>query len=253
MWQDIAFFIAGIICGFMNSLASSGSAFTLPLFPILGISPTIGNATNRILIFASSLMSTYMYSKAGRIHWPTAFKLLGPVLFGALVGSRFAADLSPHVIAWVVVAAVIIAIIIVSLNPQKILSQRTEALKSLDWKIYLVFTLIGFWSGFIVLDSASWLLFALVLMCGFDLICANGLKNFFCLVGSIVSIVVFGFSGQIYWMIGILMAIGGILGAWIGSKLGVQEKYRIWSFRILLIALVCEVVIMAIRIMYVPV
>jgi len=50
--ETIAVLIAGILSGFINTLASSGSAVTLPLLIFLGLPPAIANGTNRIPIMA---------------------------------------------------------------------------------------------------------------------------------------------------------------------------------------------------------
>jgi len=39
---------AGILCGFLNTAASSGSAITLPLLLALGLPPAVANGTNRL-------------------------------------------------------------------------------------------------------------------------------------------------------------------------------------------------------------
>jgi hypothetical protein len=37
---------AGLACGFLNTLASSGSAVSLPILVLIGLSPAAANATN---------------------------------------------------------------------------------------------------------------------------------------------------------------------------------------------------------------
>lgn len=43
--------IGGFVGGFMNTVASSGTAVTLPLLLLMGLSPGVANATNRAPVF----------------------------------------------------------------------------------------------------------------------------------------------------------------------------------------------------------
>ena len=49
--------------GFLNTVASSGSAVTLPALISFGLLPNIANATNRIPVFVGFLVSTYQFHK----------------------------------------------------------------------------------------------------------------------------------------------------------------------------------------------
>jgi len=49
--------IAGLGCGLVNTLASSGSAISLPVLLLFGLSPLDANATNRLTVLFGSLMA----------------------------------------------------------------------------------------------------------------------------------------------------------------------------------------------------
>ena len=53
-----ALVVAGIIAGFINTLAGSGSLLTLPLLMFIGLPPTVANATNRIGVLFQSAVSS---------------------------------------------------------------------------------------------------------------------------------------------------------------------------------------------------
>jgi uncharacterized protein len=48
MTRYLLLLIGGLVAGFINTLASSGSAITLPILLFLGLSPHVANATNRL-------------------------------------------------------------------------------------------------------------------------------------------------------------------------------------------------------------
>ena len=46
---------AGLLCGFLNTVASSGSAVTLPLLIFMGLTPSMANATNRVPVLVGAV------------------------------------------------------------------------------------------------------------------------------------------------------------------------------------------------------
>jgi len=49
-------YFGGVLAGVVNTLAGGGSMITLPLLMLLGLSPDIANATNRVAIFFQTLL-----------------------------------------------------------------------------------------------------------------------------------------------------------------------------------------------------
>ena len=49
-YQYVLIIGAGLIAGFINTLAGSGSLLTLPLLMFIGLPPNMANGTNRIAI-----------------------------------------------------------------------------------------------------------------------------------------------------------------------------------------------------------
>ena len=60
---------AGVACGTINTLASAGSAISLPVLLILGLSPLDANATNRLAVLLGSLMALYTFYAKGQVNW----------------------------------------------------------------------------------------------------------------------------------------------------------------------------------------
>ena len=89
-----AVIVAGFLAGFINTLAGSGSAITLPLLVFLGLPATVANGTNRIGVLFQTTMSTTTYHRAGVMPWRDANSLLVPAIIGGIVGAYIAVDLN---------------------------------------------------------------------------------------------------------------------------------------------------------------
>ena len=75
--------IAGIVCGFINTLASSGSAVSLPILMTLGLPALAANATNRLPVLLGSLMALATFQAAGKMDWLAAWKMVLPATLGS--------------------------------------------------------------------------------------------------------------------------------------------------------------------------
>ncbi len=64
--------VAGLACGFLNTLASSGSAVSLPILMMLGVPESAANATNRLPVLFGALMATATFAREGKIDWKAA-------------------------------------------------------------------------------------------------------------------------------------------------------------------------------------
>jgi uncharacterized membrane protein YfcA len=240
--STIIYLFAGMLCGFVNVLASSGYTITLPLMVLMGVPPQIANATNRLPILTGSMMAVYNFNKAKMINWTLASRVTIPVVLGAITGVVIASMLPDAIIGYIITIAVIAAMILIITNIRKLLYKKTIETPSINWKHYIVFYFIGLWAGLIVLDAASLLLLGLVLGVGIDLLPANAIKNVLLLVISFISVVIFGFEHEINWLIGLTLSVGSVAGSNIASKFAMKDRSKVWIVRILLIIMVVEAI-----------
>src|SRR5579871_3891152 len=105
---SIIIFIVGIFSGFLNTVASCGSAIVLPAFLFLGIPPTVSNGTNRIAIFAGSAIAVCSFAYAGKIQWKRAIQIAIPTAIGTIIGANLATALSPKKTFYLILIAIIL-------------------------------------------------------------------------------------------------------------------------------------------------
>jgi len=244
----ILLLFCGILSGLMNTLASSGSAITLPAMIFLGVPPSMANATNRLPILIGSSISVYKFQKSNEINWKTALVLAIPMSMGVSVGTLLAQMVETKHIEWVVFIAMIFSFVLITSNSRAILKGRSLIRKDISIKNHIVFFLIGIWAGLIVLDSAILILFELILGCGMDLTKANPIKNFFLFIISLISLVIFAFHHSVNWEIGFVLSIGSFFGGYWGAKLSHIESVKMWIYRILIFIIVFEIIKLGMKI-----
>ena len=234
--------IGGMAAGFINTLASSGSAISLPIFLFLGFPPHIANATNRLNVLAAAYASTVVFARQRKIDWAHVPQVLVPTVAGAVLGAVVADWLPDRDLKGVIVLAVIMSLLMILIGANRFLRSEAPARRTFGpLQIGLLF-LVGIWAGLIVLDSYTYLLLTLVLAVGYDLVGANALKAITGLGFSIATIVWFAGRAEIAWLAGGIMSLGSIVGAWAGAKLAARERSKVWVFRVLVITILGEIV-----------
>jgi uncharacterized membrane protein YfcA len=247
--ETIVFILVGCLSGFMNTVASSGTAVTLPVMIFAGLDPLVANATNRLPVFVGFLTSVVNYSRSGQIPWKKSLLLAIPVGIGTAIGALFVGSLPKVYSELFVATALFVSLILVLMNPGKFLISKNLSVRKIDAPTILIMLIIGIWAGIIVLDSALFALFALVLFMNYELIKANAIKNVLILTVGLVSLCIFIYAGKVNWTIGILLSSGSIVGSYLGSNFAMKESSRIWVFRMIKLIITAEIVILMIRIL----
>ncbi len=227
----------GFIAGFINTLAGGGSALTLPFLIFLGLPANVANGTNRIAILLQTAVGTAGFAKEKVLDLKKGYPLALASIMGAILGAFIAINLNEILMRRIVGSILIIMLLLVLLKPEVWIKSKTEvAYKHNPVFSFIIFFLIGAYGGFIQIGTGFFLLAALVLSEKLNLIKANAIKVFIVLIYTPLALVIFILNKQVDYKLGLILAIGNMAGAWIGSKVAVSwgAKFVRW---ILIIAL----------------
>lgn len=238
---------AGLICGFLNTVASSGSAVTLPLLIFMGFAPSVANATNRVPVMIGALIASITFLRAGIIDWKLAFKILTPTAIGSIAGTALAQYMPENEIKLLITIAVLLAFLLLFSGLKKLIEKEFEEGMRFRYFEFFILFVVGFWLGLIVLDGATYMLLALIAFVHLPLVKANAYKNLAILLTSIIALASFSVKGQVNWEIGGLMAIGSIVGAFLGAKLSLNPLAKVWTFRFLVVVILLELIHLGIQ------
>ena len=230
--------LAGVCSGFLNTVASSGSAVTLPIMITLGLNPVIANATNRVPVVVGLAAAVWKYHRSGQLHWKEGFRLSLPTIGGAVLGTLLAANLGDMKTGYVTTFAVLFAMAVVLSNPSKWLNadQSTQA-KQTGPLVQVALFAVGIWTGLIVLDSGTLFLAVLILMAHYPIREANAIKAWSMGLPSLMAVIIFTAKGDINWIWAVPLSAGGILGSLIGTRLSLGPNASKWIFWVLVLVL----------------
>lgn len=226
--------LAGFLAGIINTLAGSGSLITLPLLIFLGLPSPIANGTNRVAILLQNIVGVSSFHHKKALDVRGALYLSAPAALGSILGSRIAVDLTSETMDRAIGLVMIAMLFVIFLKPNKWLEGKIDSISDIPTPLqFFIFFLIGIYGGFIQAGVGIFLLSGLVLSIGYNLVRANAVKVTIVLIYTVFSLTVFALNHQVNWSIGLILAIGNMSGAWVGSRLAV-EKGTVWVRRLLI-------------------
>lgn len=237
--------LAGVVAGVINTLAGNGSVVTLSLLLFLGLDASVANGTNRIGAITQTGTALLTFKNSGKIS-VLANKSLHFILFtlvGALIGAYIATIFDKKALEQVIGILMVAMLFVILVKPKRWL-QATSFEKNINTPLnYLIFFCIGFYAGFIQMGMGIMFLAALVLRANYSLIDANIIKLIIVFIIIIPVFFIFVIAGQVHWELGLILAAGQSLGAWIAAKFALEHpKAGIWVHRLLIIMVLTSVV-----------
>lgn len=223
-WQIISVLIlSGVLVGIINTLAGSGTAISYYLFILLGLPPHIANGTTRPSVILQTLAATLSFKKQNVLDLKKGIKLSIPTVLGSILGASIAVKIDKDIFEIVVGFVMLLMLFFIFYKPEVWIKGKAEKIKEKPSIIqYIVFFAIGVYGGFIHIGVGIFLLAALVLLSGYDLVKANALKVFIVMVYSPVTLIIFMYNNQVNYYLGLIVAIGNIFGGYYASKYAVK-------------------------------
>lgn len=212
----------GIVAGIINTLAAGGSLLTLPVLMALGLPPNMANGTNRIAIFLQNVVGVSRFHKEKVMDFPSGFKVGIPAAIGAIAGAFIAVNLNDEVMKLAIAGVMIVVFFLILLKPNRWINSHETHPPIPYWVQVIIFFFVGIYGGFIQAGVGFFLLTSLVLGSGYDLLKSNALKLFVILLYTPLAIVIFFVHGDVDIWMGLVLAVGNMTGALIGTKIAMK-------------------------------
>jgi uncharacterized membrane protein YfcA len=226
---------AGFLAGIINTLAGSGSLITLPVLILMGLPANVANGTNRVGVLLQNIVGGTSFHRSGVLDLRGALYLSVAAVLGSVAGAQIAVNLDEEMLRRTIGVVMVLMLFVIVLRPQRWLKGTLQFLEGRPtWKQLGTMFVIGIYGGFIQAGVGIFLLAALVLFIGYDLVRANAVKVIIILVFTVSALLVFARNGQVNWGIGLLVAAGQMLGAWVAARMAV-EKGANWVRQLLIV------------------
>ena len=222
--EIIALIVAGLMVGFINTLAGGGSIISLSVLMLMGLPAPVANGTNRIAILIQTITATGSFRQQKVLDSRKGLILGIPAVFGSLMGAWIAVDINEEILEKAMAVIMLVMMVFIIYNPKKLLFGDPERVKrKVTIPQFIIFFFIGVYGGFIHMGVGYFLLAALVAGIGYDLVKANAVKVFIVLMYVFASLWIFIYHGQVAWKYGLVLTVGNVIGAYVASRLAVRK------------------------------
>jgi uncharacterized protein len=241
LWSYALLLITGFVAGGVNTVAGGGSNLTLPALMVFGLPADIANGTNRVAILMQSMVGVAGYDKHDTLDRPAVIPILIPTIIGSVIGALAAAVIPNLFLKPILLGSILTMSVIILLKPDLIApppgtpTKLPQDHRGAWWGLFAA----GVYGGFVQAGVGFILLAALAGGLRYDLVRANALKMACALAFTVVAVGVFIAFDQVWWIPGIILAIGSMVGAHLAVKVAVkasQESIKWFLFAMTLCA-----------------
>lgn len=233
----------GAAAGFINTLAGNGSAITLAiLIDLMGLPGNLANGTNRLGVMGNSIVASWVFYKNGKLKLDRSWPYIIPTVLGAAIGVFTAVKVSNEQFEFVFHTLLIVMLIVIMVQPKRWLRETDTTVKPNLWLVVPVFLALGFYGGFIQMGMGVFFLAAMVLGARFSIIESNSVKVFVVMLYTVIVLAIFQWKGLIDWKIGMVLALGQVVGAWFAANFASKyPKANLFAYLLVVVVVLFSV------------
>ena len=215
--------VAGFVACFIDSTVGGGGLISTPALLALGMPVPLALGTNKLAASTGALTSVISFWRAGKINKKVALCFMPLSFIGSAVGA-YVVYLLPEALMKNIIVVMLVAVAIYTYFRKDwgdVAAKEDMGVKELI-AVALLALALGFYDGFFGPGTGSFLIFGFLFI-GCDFVTAAGnakALNFASGMGALMS---FALSGSVVWMYGVIMAVGMIFGAILGSRMAITK------------------------------
>ncbi|MFE6996552.1 sulfite exporter TauE/SafE family protein [Microbacterium sp. NPDC057659] len=211
---------AGTAAGAINALAGGGSLVTFPTLLALGYPPVLANVTNTVAAFPGYVGGAWGYRAELRGQRRRILPLAVATALGAVAGSALlllgSEGTFTAVVPWLILASTLLLAVQPAIAR---LTARSDGPERLTWAS-LGQLGVGVYGGYFNAGLGIMMLGVMGMTLNDGIQRLNALKSVMSAVASVVSLIFFVAFATVAWPAAIIMAVSGLVGGWIGARVG---------------------------------
>ncbi|MHA7879333.1 MAG: TSUP family transporter [Saccharospirillum sp.] len=212
----LIFFLVAVLAGWVDTLAGGGGLLALPALLLAGVSPVSALATNKSQGVIGTLTATLTLFLRGHLRGRDLIPMAMMAGLGSALGTLLVQRINTDWLAWFIPAVLILVALYFWLTPDLGAVARHARISERSWGV-VVSPAIGFYDGVFGPGTGSFYAAAGVVFRGQTLLDATIRAKLFNFTTNVVSLALFTAGGQVVWALGVIMMLGQVVGAFIGS------------------------------------
>jgi uncharacterized protein len=238
--------LGGFAAGFVNAIAGGGTLISFPILTAVGIPVVSANITSTVSLSPGYLSATFAQLKdlkgqKKRLLYIFPFAIVGGILGGFLLlksGDKLFRSVVPFLI---LAASCLLAIQVPLKKWLDNIKKKEKAIYVSFWTLIAIF-FAAIYGGYFGAGLSVIVMAVLALSINENLVKLNALKQAVGFSVNISTAIFFLFSGKVVWFAVVIMAIGAILGGWVGGKVASRVNPTVLRYFIVFLGLVISVV-----------
>jgi uncharacterized membrane protein YfcA len=209
-----------VLTGFIDAVAGGGGLIMMPALLFAGVPPVDALGTNKLQSMFGTGTALRNYARSGLVEWrPNRLTVL-LVFAGAVAGAAVVQSIDMRILYLLIPVLLIAAALYILLSPRMTDRDAQQRVSSVGYAP--VGGSIGFYDGFFGPTAGAFFTTSLVALRGYGLTRATALTKLFNFTSNVASVILFAVGGHVLWLLGLCMAAGAMLGAWIGSQTAIR-------------------------------
>ena len=228
-------FFVGVVAGFLDTLVGGGGLLAVPALLLSGIPPIYVLGTNKFQGSMGTGIATFLLFRKKKLDWNSVKSLMFASFIGSIVGGVIIQFVDTQFLSFVIpIVLVFIAIyFIISPKPKSTVSNSKPNKK---FELFAV-PVVGFYDGMFGPGAGSFFAMTGVMLKKLEIIQATILAKPLNFASNIAGFIVFFSFGHIAFLIGLLMMIGQMIGAFFGTHYLLKANPLIIRFLIVIISI----------------
>jgi len=208
-------FFVGVVAGFLDTLVGGGGLLAVPALLLSGIPPIYVLGTNKFQGSMGTGIATFLLFRKKKLDWNSVKNLMLASFIGSIVGGVIIQFVDTQFLSFVIpIVLVFIAIyFIISPKPKSTVGNSKPNKK---FELFAV-PVVGFYDGMFGPGAGSFFAMTGVMLKKLEIIQATILAKPLNFASNIAGFIVFFSFGHIAFLIGLLMMMGQMIGAFFGT------------------------------------
>lgn len=227
--------LVAVAAGTVDAIGGGGGLLTVPALLAVGLPPQLALGTNKGQSVFGSLAALANFARAGLVSWRRVRWTVPLGFAGALLGATAVLRLRPEVLRPLVLGLLVAAAGFLALaRPVEGTSTVTRSAQALASLLALG---VGFYDGFFGPGTGTLLVVGFAALLALPLRRASAEAKAVNAASNLAAMLLFAARGAVLWQVALPMAVGQLLGGWVGAHLAIRGGDRVVRFVVLAVVL----------------
>ena len=212
---------AGLLAGFVDAIAGGGGLIALPALLAAGIPPVVALGTNKVQSVIGTGAAAMTYWRGGFVAPEKLLLAIGLTFASSFVGAWTVERIDVHLLQ-VMVPVALVGVAIYFLLVPRLSDEDRHARLKFEAFVPVMGAIVGFYDGLLGPGTGSFLTAGFVALFGLGVTRAAGSTKFLNLASNLGALALFIPSGDVVWVAAGAMAVGQVVGGYLGARTGIR-------------------------------